>query len=284
MTTTAREELEALGFGEYEARAYLTLLQRGPLTGYQVAKASGIPRPNIYPVLSRLEQRGAVNRIDVEGATRYSALPAAQMLDSAGRSFSAQLARTRDAMREIKETPVDEQVWNVEGYARLLERARGLIQAAEQRLLVLVWSTESLRLGEEVAAAEARGVEVTTLCVQGCPDECGGCTGRLYRYDVDSIEEPRSLVVVRDDAEVIVGQCHADGSASGAVTRMPAFVDLARQSVMNTIVVAEIARSAGGRLTGLLDDGAQEVVRRAGMRTDSASWIDRLIKRADGQR
>jgi DNA-binding MarR family transcriptional regulator len=284
MTTTAREELEALGFGEYEARAYLALLQRGPLTGYQVAKASGVPRPNVYPVLSRLEQRGAVNRIDVEGATRYSALPAAQMLDNAGRSFSTQLAKARDAMRDLEEAPADEQVWNIEGYARMLERAQGLVQAAEKRLLVLVWATESIRLGEEVATAETRGVEVTTLCVQGCPEECGGCTGRLYRYDVDSLEEPRSLVLVRDEAELLVGQCYPDGSASGAVTKMPAFVGLARQSVLNTIAVAEIARSAGGRLTGLLDDGAREAVRRSGTRLDGASWISRLIKRPDGER
>jgi HTH-type transcriptional regulator, sugar sensing transcriptional regulator len=278
MTTTAREELEALGFGEYEARAYLALLQRGPMTGYQVAKESGIPRPNIYPVLTRLEQRGAVNRTEAEGATRYSALPAARMLENAGRSFSAHLARAREAMREVEEAPVEEQVWNVEGSARVLERARGLIEAADSRLLLSLWSTESARLADEVAAAEVRGVQVTTLCVQACPQECGGCTGRLYRYDVNSIEEPRSLVVIRDDAELLVGQFYADGSARGAVTRMPALVDMARQSVQSTIAVAEIARSAGGRLTGLLDESAREAVRRAGMETAGESWVDRIIR------
>lgn len=33
--------LEELGFGGYEAKAYVTLLEQGPLTGYQLAKASG---------------------------------------------------------------------------------------------------------------------------------------------------------------------------------------------------------------------------------------------------
>jgi predicted transcriptional regulator len=278
MTTPARRELEALGFGEYEARAYLTLVQEGPLNGYQVAKASGIPRPNIYPVLARLEQRGAVSRTDAKGASRYVALSAEEMLDSVGRNFTTQLARARQAMRDLAEAPVEEQVWNVEGYDRVLDRARGLIERANSELLLEVWSMESLRLAEEVTRAEARGVQVTTLCLQGCPHECGGCRERLYRYDLDSRKDPRSLVVVRDKTELLVGQCYADGSAGGAATKMPAFVALAMQSVQNTIAVAEIARSAGDRLPGLLDEAARETVRRAGLRVDEESWIERLIQ------
>ena len=45
-------EMQGLGYSEYEARAYVTLLERGPLTGYQLARATSIPRPNIYPVLA----------------------------------------------------------------------------------------------------------------------------------------------------------------------------------------------------------------------------------------
>jgi Cd2+/Zn2+-exporting ATPase len=37
-------ELTAIGFTEYEARVYLTLLRENPATGYQLGKTSGIPR------------------------------------------------------------------------------------------------------------------------------------------------------------------------------------------------------------------------------------------------
>ena len=47
-----------LGFGENEARAYLTLLQLGPASGYELAKASGIPRPNIYKTAFPLAAAG----------------------------------------------------------------------------------------------------------------------------------------------------------------------------------------------------------------------------------
>ena len=47
--------LQRLGFGDYEARAYTALLQRSPMTGYEIAKLSRIPRANVYDILPRLE-------------------------------------------------------------------------------------------------------------------------------------------------------------------------------------------------------------------------------------
>lgn len=278
MTTNATSELEALGFTEYEARAYLALLQAGAQTGYQVAKGSGIPRPNIYPVLARLVQRGAVNKIDAKGAVRYSALPSDQMLRNVERNFSEQAKRARQTMAQLDESRTEEQIWNIDGYDQILDRARLVIEEAKRQLLVGVWSNESGRLSESIANAEKRGVEITTLCTQGCPQECGGCTGRLYRYNLEENLAPRTLIVVCDREELVVGQCYSDGSARGATTRMPAFVSIATQFLENTIAVAEIARSLGPRLPRLLDVGARLALERTGVRIDETSWLDRLIK------
>lgn len=145
------------------------------------------------------------------------------------------------------------------------------------QLLLGVWSDESALLADGVACAEQRRVGVTTLSVQGCPEECGGCAGRLFRYDLEGAIEPRTLVVVRDRTELLVGQCYGDGSARGAITRMPAFVSIATQFLRNTVAVAEIARSLGPGLPGLLDKEAQDAIRRTGVRMDATSWLDRLI-------
>ena len=42
--TDVVELLQQLNFSEYEARAYIALLQHNPLNGYALAKESGIPR------------------------------------------------------------------------------------------------------------------------------------------------------------------------------------------------------------------------------------------------
>src|SRR5262245_65667787 len=74
-------QLGSLGFGEYEARVYVSLLAHGPLSGYEVSKRSGVPRPNVYPALQRLEERGAVTALAARRGARYAARPAAELLD-----------------------------------------------------------------------------------------------------------------------------------------------------------------------------------------------------------
>src|SRR5699024_8040095 len=73
--TEAPGLLQALGFSEYEARAYVALLGETDLNGYEVAKASGMPRANVYPVLERLVSRRAARRIETRAGRRYAAIP-----------------------------------------------------------------------------------------------------------------------------------------------------------------------------------------------------------------
>ena len=52
--------LGQLGFSEYEAKAYVTLLQQNPLNGYELAKATGLKSGTLYPILIRLADRGLI--------------------------------------------------------------------------------------------------------------------------------------------------------------------------------------------------------------------------------
>jgi predicted transcriptional regulator len=284
MTTSAAVELEALGFGEYEARAYLALLQRGALTGYQLAKASGVPRPNIYPVLDRLEERGAVSRMTVEGGVRYVALPAEEMLSRLGRDARERLENAREAIMALEASPETPQVWNITGYEVMLGRAREMIENARERLLIGIWAEESRRLADAIATAESRGVAITILCIQGCTDECGGCRGDIFRYPLSSDADKRWLVVSVDERELLVGQMASDGTAIGAVTRLEAFVAVGSHYLRNAVAAAEIVRNLGPRMTEVLDERAIRALRGAGLATDGLSWLDRMLAVAGAAR
>src|SRR5699024_5744155 len=79
-TDASVQQLQALGFTEYEARAYVTLLTHGELSGYAWARESGIPRPNIYAVAEKLAERGAVQRGEGNTGKTWSPVPAEQLL------------------------------------------------------------------------------------------------------------------------------------------------------------------------------------------------------------
>jgi sugar-specific transcriptional regulator TrmB len=283
MISSVLDELQALGFGEYEARAYVSLLQSGALTGYQLAKSSGIPRPNVYPVLDRLEERGVVSRITVEGAALYVALPAREMLSRLAQETDLRLERAREAMDALDTSPEIPQVWNLEGYGVMLGRARELVDAAQERILIGTWSSESWRLADALEAAQERGVSVTVLCIQGCTDECGGCRGDIFRYPLADGADRRWLVVSADENELLVGQVSPDGTAVAAVTRLDAFVAVGSHYLRNAIAAAEIVRSLGDRMTDVLDDRAIRALRSAGLATKDASWLDRMLAVAGGK-
>jgi hypothetical protein len=144
-------------------------------------------------------------------------------------------------------------------------------------LLVGLWSYESRRLAEAFDRAQSRGVSIATLCIQGCPDECGGCRGQIYRYRLADGGPARALVLVRDDGQLLAGNVSADGNASAAVTTQGALVSTAAQYLRNAIAGAEIVRSLGPRLNELLDAQALEALQGAGLAARGASWLDGML-------
>jgi len=58
--------LEDAGLSEYEASAYLSVLEQGTAKAVDVARRCSIPAPRIYDVLEDLEERGYVETLDRE--------------------------------------------------------------------------------------------------------------------------------------------------------------------------------------------------------------------------
>jgi predicted DNA-binding transcriptional regulator len=277
-TKAAVEHLQALGFNESDALAYTTLVQRGPMTGYQLAKESGIPRPNIYAVIDRLEKRGALTRIGVGEGVKYGALPAEELLTRLASGIGDHLSAARKAFEHLGGGAAGDYVWNVEGYPNVLSRAGAVIRAAKERILVGNWSDESARLDGEVRDAEARGVNVVTLCVQGCATECGKCHGQVYRIPVAGDAVERWLIVVGDDREAVMGEVAPGGNARAAHTTLPVLVAIAAQYVRNTIASAEIVRSLGRRLPQLLDREAARTLSGPALAAPGrGSWLTQLL-------
>ncbi|TSA26489.1 TrmB family transcriptional regulator, partial [bacterium] len=48
------KELTSLGLSENEAKTYITLLTKNSMTVGEIAKISGVPRPKLYEILTKL--------------------------------------------------------------------------------------------------------------------------------------------------------------------------------------------------------------------------------------
>ncbi len=261
------EQLKQLGFNQYEAQAYVALLKENPLNGYELAKASGIPRPNIYPVLQKLEESGAVMRISAAEGTRYTPVPANELLEKLKRRYLQSLEAATTSLQQITPPPNFESVLNIRGYTELLDQARALLDQTEHHLLLSTWPEEALALAEPVQRAAQRGVQITTLCLRGCLHPCPACRGAIFRYAIAPAGNARWLVLVSDEGELLAGEVLSFGgsiaapggavagssSASAVRTRQPMLVNLTGSYIQNSIALATILTTLGDRLFSEFD-------------------------------
>lgn len=254
------QTLQALGFTEYEARAYLALIDGGELSGYELAKASGIPRANIYAVADKLLQRGAAQRLQDASGSRYAAVPPAQVLQ--GIEASQQQALTT-ARRTLAQRPRQRQpaaVFTLRG-SELLAKARQLIDASEKTVLIAIQPAEAVFLASALRAARERGVAITTLCLEACERECGGCQGEIHRHQLAPGGDVRWLVVVKDQGTALVGQLSA-AIVEGVVTDQRLVVRLAAAYIQQSLALAVLGSELAGRFEGLLSQETQQLLRQ----------------------
>jgi sugar-specific transcriptional regulator TrmB len=250
METTAL--LQQLGFGEYESRAYISLLKGSPLNGYELAKASGLPRANIYAVLQKLEKRGAVVRLDTPEGARYSPVPPKDLLWRLRNNYESTLESAQEALEIISAPAEHEQVWNIHGYAAMLEHARSLVDSSSKHLLTAISPEEAAALKNNFDAAQMRGVKITNLCTSACLEECGHCRGNIFRYSVAAEKSKRWLVIVQDEEQVLAGEVGPADETLATLTRQQILVELISWYVHHSIALATVLNDLGQRTEDLL--------------------------------
>src|SRR5574341_105036 len=277
--------LQRLGFGDYEARAYLALLRQNPLNGYELAKASGLPRANVYAVLQKLEERGAVIRLDTPAGTRYAPVPPEELIQRLRTRLQDTLDAAQQSLNKVSRLSEYEYIWNLRGYPMLLEHARTLLDSTKGHLLLAVWPEEARALVENMSFAQGRGVEVTTLCLSGCPNECGNCRGRIFRYQVAPDHRTRWLILVPDGAEMLAGEINPADQAQAVRTRQRILVELTAWYIRHSIALSTVMNDLGGRLDELLGQETRAVLAAVGPGgpKSEGGWLE-YMRRLVGRR
>ena len=159
--------LVELGFSEYEARTYSGLVGRAPLTGYAVAKETGVPQPKVYETLGRLAERGAVVKISDDPA-RWVAMPPSRLLAQLEGDFRRRLAKAELELSRVKAADDGERrvrpFWEAATWQSIADAAETLIDQTTERLHVSAHAEQLGPLESAIAGADRRGVRVDVLC------------------------------------------------------------------------------------------------------------------------
>lgn len=253
------EILTKLGFAEYDAKAYVALLREGQSNGYEVAKAAGIPRANVYGVLKRLARRGAVQRFDTDDGTRYVATPSDRLLSQLDQQHKDILNQARQELERVLPAEQSSPVYNLTGIDQLIQRAREEIDATKKELLIAIQPQEAAQLAKQLQNARDRNVRITTLCLEACEKECGGCQGNIHRLPLAPPGSTGWLLLVCDGTTTLIGQ-RSPALTQGVITSRSLLVELTTAYIRQSLALALLGGELAGRFDGLLSERARETV------------------------
>lgn len=151
---TVLSGLTDAGLSEYQAEAYLTLLEQGTTKAVDVAHRSSIPVPRIYDVVNELEQMGYVETLDRETLHVRAHEPVDVIQDLHERS--ERLSTVASSIEELwEETPVAEHDVTVTKRAEtVVDYACDLIREADTTVDIAA-TVDEFRAFEEALATIA---------------------------------------------------------------------------------------------------------------------------------
>lgn len=251
--------LQDIGFTGYEARAYVALLGADTCNGYEVAKAAGMPRANVYAVLERLVERGAARRLETPEGARYAAVKPEQLIRRLDKRHRRTLDAVEKALAALESADEAAPVFNLKSYKELMGQARALIDGATQELQVGIQPAEAGALADSLREARERGVIITTLCMEACSAECGGCQGSIHRYNLGPSNDARWLLLIGDKRQAVAGEITPAG-APAVATHHRLIVELITAYIRQSLALAILADDLGDQFKGLLSRQAHEVL------------------------
>ena len=244
------EDLIGIGMTEYEAKVYLALLTDYPSNGYQLSKASGIPRSMVYEALGRLQVRGAVLKSEEEKASLYRPVPPDALLDRYHTEVERRVQHLRQSLGPLYEDRSDSRVWNFSGREEALRQARALIDKAQKELMLVLTDPDVEALQEVLERAQTRGVTLGVLLTGDAKFNLGEALRHPHHEtELHHIEE--TLIVVRDETEMLVASGFRNTSATASSN--PNLVLIARQFVWMELFAQRIFHRLGPDLLSKLD-------------------------------
>jgi sugar-specific transcriptional regulator TrmB len=246
------EKLVEIGFSEYEAKAYVALLRKNPVTGYELSKLSGVPRSMIYEVAGKLTARGAAMTLRTGGSIKYAPVAADEFLDQFHREQDELISSLRDDLITYSTAPDLEYVWNIDGHENIMAKAVEMLDQAKARICMALVPTTFSTLRSALERAIDRGVRVVVYTTAEL-DLPGGQVV-VARVSKETLGQARGLglILVIDSEEVLIGEWLTATQARASWASTPLIVFIAEHHLRTDLYLPQIL--------SLLGDQALEVI------------------------
>jgi HTH-type transcriptional regulator, sugar sensing transcriptional regulator len=174
----ARKALQELGLTDYEVRAYLALVEMGPLTASELSELKLIPYSKVYEVLGSLDEKGFIESQQGRPA-KYFPKPPAAAIESLVQNIERDIRRKSETVLkellpvyEMKGGREKPDIWILRGEKSVAEKIKDAVSRCENELLVAapVLSKEMTEMLYGLAlSARARDARVQIMVSNNVP-------------------------------------------------------------------------------------------------------------------
>ena len=251
-------KLTRIGFTEYEAKVYLALLHENPANGYQISKKSGVPRSMVYETLRRLAARGVALQSVEERATLYTPLPPDLLMDHYEAEQRRMTEDLREGLQKLFKATDEEKVWSITGQQPTLAYASQMIGEAQQEIHLVLADDDLEALYADIAAADKRGVSISTLLTGVADLDCGRVA--IHPPLESELQElTNTLVVVTDYHKALIASRSEIGTTT-TITSNHNLVLMARQFVWMELFAQRVLDKMGKQFLDQLEPEDREIL------------------------
>lgn len=242
-------ELQLLGFSDYEVRTYMALLQESPATAYQISKTANIPRANTYSVLESLIHKKAVIKVSVKPA-RFMPVPPETLFKTIAEETRARCSYLEEELTKIDTTDSSEAVWTVEGRAKVNSKVIEIIEEANRHIWIKAHKSVIEPFIPELKKATKRGVSLLIILFG---DDCnpfdidGDVVVRPHEGNGIRMGDADNYFTITTDFKMALTTSTTD-SPLAAFTRCRPVVTMAESLIRHDLYLAEIFLKFGKQI------------------------------------
>lgn len=195
------EKLKDIGLSGNEAKVYLALIKKFPLTGYEISKLANIQQARAYDALKSLEAKQIVLPSNTKPVS-YTPIRPKELTKRFKRKINSTIDFLEKKLPTIKENSI-EPIVPVSGSANAHEKIIELIQSAKKEIFLLISSSDYKFFEQTLLDAYNRGVEIK---ISGY-DNFAPTFGRIFAQSPMSVLDKKSnlILLIIDGAEGIYG-------------------------------------------------------------------------------
>lgn len=222
------ENLKAFGLTGQEASIYEALLKNGAMSGYEVAKETGISRSNVYSSLASLVEKGA-SYVSNGETPKY--VPAE--IKTFTQNTLRDLAKKADEliMRAPKEKKHTAGYITITGTRHIKDKIYEMLDSCELRLYIMAESELIEEFDKEIKGLIEKGLKVVILT-----DKYRTIGAILY----DTVPEEGQIRFITDSNNVLTGTLRGNEDDTCLFSDEPNLVAVMKEALKNKISLVKM--------------------------------------------